>query len=176
MSNIPMRCVVDTNVATTANGSNPGAPADCVAESARALAEVMTAGHVFVDEGGEIVKEYRANLSAGGQPGPGDMFLKWLLTNEWGQKRVTRIAIKRRGGPNDVDFEELPAFSDGTVVDASDRKFVAVAAASPEKPPLLQSFDSKWWGWQTAFAGVGLKIHYLCPKAIAKKYAEKMEK
>lgn len=56
-----LRCVVDTNVATTANQRNPAAPADCVAASAAALNEVMKRGHVFLDAGGRIMEEYRRN-------------------------------------------------------------------------------------------------------------------
>jgi len=169
----PWRCVVDTNVATTANWDNEGAPPDCVAASAKALQSVMKDGHVFVDDGGRIVGEYRANLGASGEPGPGDAFLKWLLTHEWSGQRVTRVQITAK--PNDEeDFEELPAPQDGLVYDRSDRKFLAVAAASPEHPPILQSFDSKWWGWQDALAALGVRVHFLCPEAIKQKFLEKM--
>lgn len=173
VKSVPRRCVVDTNVATTANGANGGAPPDCVVASARALQRVMESGHVFVDDGGRIVAEYRNNLSARGQPGPGDAFLKWLLTHEWGGERVTRVAITPAGGPE--DFVELADPVDGTRYDPSDRKFLAVAAAHPEHPPVLQSFDSKWWGWRAALAEAGVTIHFLCEDAIGAKYAEKME-
>lgn len=174
MSEMPLRCVVDTNVATTANGANAGAPATCVLASAKALQSVMESGHVFVDESGLIVSEYRDNLGAGGQPGPGDAFLKWLLTHEWGGKVVTRVTITPKQNNNE-DFVELAAPQDGVVYDPSDRKFLAVAAAHPEHPPVLQSFDSKWWGWQEALSRAGVTIHFLCEDEIAAKYAEKME-
>jgi hypothetical protein len=164
--------VVDTNVATTANSANPGAPISCVAASARALRDVMVNGHVFVDDGGRIVAEYRANLSARGQPGPGDVFLKWLLTHEWSAERVTRVLITPRED-DEEDFVELPRPPKGTVYDRSDRKFLAVAAAHPEHPHILQSFDSKWWGWRKALALVGVTIHFLCEKDISKKHAKK---
>jgi hypothetical protein len=152
---------------------NDGAPLACVAASARALAAVMKGGHVFVDDGGRIVAEYRSNLSAKGAPGPGDVFLKWLLTHEWGDQRVTRVPIRSKAD-DDEDFEELPAPPAELAYDRSDRKFLAVAAAHSEHPPVLQSFDSKWWGWKTALASVGVRVHFLCPKAIAKKHREKM--
>lgn len=175
MKPVPLRCVVDTNVATTANGANAGAPPGCVAASARALLTVMKRGHVFVDDAGLLVKEYRANLNARGAPGPGDVFFKWLLTHEYGGERVTRVPITPKGGPNeDEDFEELPTPTDGTFFDPSDRKFLAVAAAAEERPPVLQAFDSKWWGWRDALAALGLRVHFLCPRAIAGKYREKM--
>jgi hypothetical protein len=168
---VPSRCVVDTNVTTTANGANQGAPASCVAASAKALKAVMDSGHVFIDDGGRIVAEYRSNLSAKGQPGPGDVFFKWLLTHEWGGERVTRVVLTEVA---DDDFVELPKPPRGTSYDPSDKKFLAVAAAHSERPPILQSFDSKWWGWRDALSKIGVKIVFLCEHDIAKKYAEKM--
>lgn len=173
MTGLPLRCVVDTNVATTANGANPHAPPACVAASARALQQVMQSGHVFIDDVSRIVAEYRANLRAKGEPGPGDTFLRWLLTHEWGGRRVTRVLITPKTH-DEEDFEELPAPPAGTAYDRSDRKFLAVAAAHPDRPPILQAFDSKWWGWRAALATAGLTIHFLCPGEIAAKHAEKM--
>jgi hypothetical protein len=169
----PTRCVVDTNVATTANQANQAASMSCVAASARALQSVMISGHVFIDDGGRIVAEYRARLSARGQPGPGDAFLKWLLTHEWGGQRVTRVPLTARGEDPD-DFHELPSPPKGVRYDASDRKFLAVAAAHEERPPILQSFDSKWWGWRAALEKSGVSIHFLCKEEIAEKHRQKM--
>ena len=173
MTNLPLRCVVDTNVATTANDANPGAPQACVVNSAKALQHVMRHGHVFVDQAGEIVLEYRRNLGAGGQPGPGDAFLKWLLTHEWNSARCTRVAITAKADNAD-DYEELPTPADGTVYDMSDRKFLAVSAAHAGHPPILQAFDSKWWGWREALEAIGVLIHFVCPEEIKAKHAEKM--
>lgn len=61
----------------------------CVVASAKALQEVMAAGHVLIDNGGRIVAEDRDNFRATGQPGPGDAFFRWLLTHEWGAEKVT---------------------------------------------------------------------------------------
>ena len=173
MADGPTRCVVDTNVTTTANGKNPGAPASCVVASAQALKAVMDGGHVYIDDNRRIINEYMRNLSARGQPGPGDAFLKWLLTHEWGGIRVTHVRITEKDNDPE-DFHELPAPRDGTSYDRSDRKFLAVAAAHPEHPPVLQSFDSKWWGWRAALAEVGVRIYFLCPEAIQQKHATKM--
>jgi hypothetical protein len=173
MSQAPTRCVVDTNVATTANAANPAASLDCVAASGRALQAVMRSGHLFVDQGGLVVAEYRANLSAAGQPGPGDAFLKWVLTNEWGGLRVTRVSLTPRDDDPE-DFLELRPPPAGISYDRSDRKFLALSAAYPEHPPILQSLDSKWWGWRDALAAVGVSVHFLCEKEIAAKYRQKM--
>ena len=175
MSALPLRCVIDTNVATTANGANDGAPPSCVVASGRALQAIMREGHVFLDSGRLILDEYGKNLSARGQPGPRDAFLKWLLTHEYIEARVTRVAITRNDDAEGrEDFDELPEPPEGVLYDASDRKFLAVAAAHPSHPPILQSFDSKWWGWREALAEVGVTIHFLCADAIADKHREKM--
>lgn len=173
MTRVSLRCVVDTNVMMTANGANPGASAACTLASARALQAVMARGHVFIDDGGRIVAEYRANLSARGQPGPGDAFLKWLLTHEWGGEKVTRVPITPAEDDAE-DFVELPRPPRGIAYDRSDRKFLAVAAAHAEHPPILQAFDSKWWGWRAALAQIGVTVEFLCEHDIAAKYQEKM--
>jgi len=67
----------------------------------------MESGHLFIDDGGLIVAEYRLHLNAKGQPGPGDAFLKWLLTYEWGEKRVTRVSLTPKHDAAD-EFEEVP--------------------------------------------------------------------
>lgn len=170
---LPTECVVDTNVAVTANAANPGVSPACVAASGQALLAVMRTGHVYIDDKGLIVDEYRRNLRAHGQPGPGDAFLKWLLTNEWSDHRVTRVTITPNEGDLE-DFIELPEPTDGTSYDRSDRKFLAVAAAHPQHPVILQAFDSKWWGWQNALKEIGVTICFLCPEEIQVKYAEKM--
>lgn len=168
-----MRCVVDTNVATTANRLNKGASEACAAASGRALQAIMDGGHVFIDTKRLMIEEYNRNLGRKGQAGPGTAFLKWLLTHEWSASRVTQVPITPRARDPE-DFEELPPPSAGVRYDRSDRKFLAVAAAHPEHPPILQSFDSKWWGWQKSLAASGVKIHFLCPGEIAKKHIKKM--
>jgi hypothetical protein len=168
----PIRCVVDTNVAATANGAHDAASATCVVACARALQAIMSSGHLFIDAAGRILAEYRNNLSTKGQPGPGDAFLKWVLTYEWVAQRVTRVTITPRNEEHD-EYEELPPPRAGVTYDPADRKFLAVAAAHGEHPAILQALDSKWWGWQDSLADCGVTIHFLCPE-IEQKHQEKM--
>lgn len=171
MKRAPKRCVIDTNVAVTANGMHGAATAECITASARSLKEVMESGHLFIDDARRIIDEYTDNLNSRGQRGPGDVFLKWVLTNEWSH-RITRVPLSPK--PRDPnDFEELPSPHAGLTYDPSDRKFLAVAAAHPEHPPILQATDSKWWGWRESLADVGVSIHFLCAE-IEQKYQEKM--
>jgi hypothetical protein len=62
------------------------------------------------------------------------------------------------------DFLELSKPEDGLQYDRSDRKFLAVAAAHPDHPPILQALDSKWWGWPGSVRRDHVTIHFLCPK------------
>jgi len=60
-------------------------------------------------------------------------------------------------------FEEFPAdqaLEDD--FDPDDRKFVAVANAHPEKPPILEAADSKWLGWEAKLALHGIRLEFLC--------------
>lgn len=175
MKGVPARCVVDTNVAVTANGTHTGASAECAAACARALKRVMDEGHVFIDDGERIVDEYRNNLRANGEPGPGDRFLRWLLTNQWGGKRVTQVELTP-DEDDDGGFVELPRPPRGVRYDPSDKKFLAVAAAHPDRPPILQALDSKWWGWREALAEAKIEVHFLCRREIAKKHAKKSKR
>lgn len=171
---MPVRCVVDTNVAVTANGGDTAAASQqCVAASARALEQVMVRGHLFIDASGAIVREYRDNLAPYGEPRPGNAFLKWVLTHEWGGTRVTRVTLTPKAD-EPGNFDELPAPPDEVHYDPSDQVFLAVSAADPEHPPILQAFDSKWWGWREALKQIGVLIHFICPEEIARKYEEKM--
>ena len=106
-----------------------------------------------------------------GQPGVGDRFIKWVHDNRWSLPDSDRVAISRNGD----SYDQFPAHDGLKNFDRSDRKFVAVANAHPEKPPILQATDSKWWGWKDTLAKVGITVHFLCPEYVKAKYAKKME-
>ena len=81
-----------------------------------------------------------------------------------------RIAINKNG----ESYDEFPVHDGLSDFDKSDRKFVAVANAHPEKPQILQATDSKWWGWKNVLKEVEITVHFLCPDYVGAKYAEKM--
>jgi hypothetical protein len=134
----------------------------------------MTSGHLFIDAHQLILREYRSGLGSGREPGPGHAFVRWVLTNEWSQK-VTRVPLTPRTVEGE-DYEELPPPPEGVRYDPSDRKFLAVAAAHREKPPVLQALDSKWWGWRQHLEAAGVKVRFLCPDEIQPIYQRKMGK
>ena len=172
---LPRKCLVDTNVPKTANlATQPDPDSDvsdaCVLACVEAVEHVIKKRGLIIDAGDEIFDEYRQQLSMKGQPGVGDRFMKWVHDNRWSLPNAHRVTIARNG----ESYEEFPTHNDLNDVDRSDRKFVAVANAHANKPPILQATDSKWWGWKDALAEVGITVQFLCPEYVKAKYAEKI--
>jgi len=175
MSELPRKCVVDTNVPKTANmATDPLKIVDelthCVLACVKAIEHVIEKGGLVLDAGDEIFTEYRHQLSMKGQPGVGDQFLKWVHDNRWKFPSVDRVTITK----NEQSYNEFPNHQELNAFDPADRKFVAVANAHPEKPPILQATDSKWWGWKDALANVGIFVQFICPLYIETKYNARM--
>ncbi len=168
-------CLVDTNVAKTANlATQPDTKTDvtdaCIIACIEAIDQVIKSRGLILDAGDEIFTEYRQQLSLRGQPGVGDRFMKWVHDHRWSLPPAQRVAIT----PNAASYDEFPSHEDLASFDPSDQKFVAVSNAHPHKPPILQATDSKWWGWQTALAQVGIRVCFLCPAYVKRKFTEKM--
>ena len=162
---LPSKCLVDTNVPKTANLATQPDPDSgvcdaCVLACVEAIEHVIRKRALVIDAGDEIFDEYRQQLSMRGQPGVGDRFSKWVHDHRWGLPQDQRVSITRNGD----SYDEFPDHDDLSLFDISDRKFVAVANAHADKPPILQATDSKWWGWKDALAEVGIRVHFLCPK------------
>lgn len=175
MTNLPKKCIVDTNVPKTANyaldpAKIPEELKPCVLACVEAVEHVVNRRCLVIDAGNEIFDEYRRQLSLKGQPGVGDHFMKWVHDNQWNLPHADRVAITRNGS----SYDEFPSHPDLTHFDNSDRKFIAVANAHPAKPPILQATDSKWWGWSDALALAGITVCFLCPDYSKRKFQEKM--
>jgi len=171
MNKFPEKCLVDTNVPKTANlALNPNTIPDelqcCVSACVDAIDAVVTKGHLVIDDGDEILTEYIQNLKLSGQPGVGDRFMKWVYNN---CGKFDRVKITKDGG----SYKEYPTDEGLEKFDPSDRKFIAVANAHPEKPPILEATDSKWWGYKDILDEAGIKIEFLCPEYVESKYREK---
>lgn len=160
-----MKSVVDTNVPVVANRSSKQASPECVKTCAVRLGELTREGQVVLDDKWLILKEYMAHLRSSGQPGVGDAFLKWVLTNLCNPKFCEQVAITPKNS-GETDFVEFP--SDPTLkgFDPEDKKFVAVAAAHPERPPILQAVDTKWWVMKESLLKAGIRVDFLCEEDI----------
>jgi hypothetical protein len=165
------RVIVDTNVPVVANQRlSPQASLECVATCVRAIRAIQTEYILVIDDAWHILREYRNNLRSSGQPGVGDAFLKWVLTNQANPHRCEQVHITLSANrQDDNDFDEFPDDPNLSTFDRSDRKFVAVAIAHPQKPPILNATDTTdWWTHVNALARYGLQIDFLCPETKGK--------
>jgi hypothetical protein len=147
-----MTFIVDTNVAVVANGGDwlDKAP-ECVIACSRHIMNVKESGRIALDDRWSIVEEYRRNLRVSGEPGLGDAFLKWVLTNIMNPERCDLVTAAPF-----PDHPHLAAF------DPADRKFVSVAMAHNQRPPILQATDSKWRNFAVSLAEMGVDVLFLC--------------
>ncbi len=171
----PGLCVVDTNVAKAANlavqpDKASDLPDECVLKCIEAIEHVINKKGLVIDAGDEIFNEYRQQLKMSGQPGMGDHFMKWVHDHRWSLPDSQRVEIN----PCGETYSEFPEHEDLHSFDSSDRKFVAVSNAHPDKPTILQATDSKWWGWKDALSECGITVHFVCQSYIQTKFKEKM--
>ena len=165
--------VVDTNVLLVASGAHDEAGPECVRNCASVLSQFFTdKRRLVLDRAQEILKEYESNVDWRGQPSLAKEMLIWIYTNQANPSRIdlvdlTPVPDKRR-------YAEFPQHEGLASFDPSDRKFVAVAAAHPERPPIYQAADSKWVGWQPALKESGIDVKFVCARQIREAYRKKM--
>ncbi|MEM1057598.1 MAG: hypothetical protein AAGI52_18930 [Bacteroidota bacterium] len=153
--------VVDSNVLRVANDADATtySPA-CILACTRLLRDIQQEGVLALDDRFAILREYLAQANERGQPGVGDAFLKWAKTHEHVQGRCDRVPITphpERG------WEEFPEADDLASFDRSDRKFVAVSLAHPERPRVHNATDSDWHDHADALSQHGVRVMQECP-------------
>ena len=156
-----MTSIVDTNVILVASGQHPDVGPDCVIACTQRLQRIMAGERIAVDDKFEILLEYQNKTLPKTGNRPGDAFVRWALRNCANTLRCDQIALtpSQKNG-----YEEFPVDIRLADFDPPDRKFVAVAAAHPNRPPILQAADSKWLGWNPALEDNGITVDFLCPK------------
>jgi len=160
-----MKCVVDTNVPVVANGRSEQASPECIRACAVRLRELTHSDKLILDDGWRILKEYKRRLISEGQPGPGDAFLKWVLTNYRNPDRCELVTLTPKDS-SETDFEEFPSDPELKNFDPDDRKFIAVAVAHPNRPRILQATDAEWWEMRDALKKAGVTIDFICEEDI----------
>jgi len=130
----------------------------CVGSCIDKLKNIVEHGGLVLDDSGEIYTEYIKYLSLRGQPGVGDIFIKWVHNNQWNMAKVDRITITKV----DTSYREFPSDQRFKGFDRTDKKFIAVSNGHPNKPPILQATDSKWWLYKDAFIQCGVSVCFLC--------------
>lgn len=155
--------VIDTNVLLVADGQAGHMSAACRTECVNRLERVKITEQVVLDRQRLILTEYGNRLNPSKRPpSPGSAFLKWLLINQCNPQFSSTIDLT----PLDADKKRFAEFPPDEALEAafdpSDRKFVSVAYAHPDRPPILESADSKWLGWEAALQAHGIRIEVLC--------------
>lgn len=163
-----MRVIVDTNVPVVANGRTAHASPGCIVACVRKVSEVQSQHILVLDDNWQILREYMGNLRSEGQPGVGDAFLRWVLTNRTNPARCecVHLPVRARGTVGDsADTEEFVAFPDDDDLDSfdrSDRKFVALCLSHSERPPVLNAVDTDWWDHRDCLERHGVRVEFLC--------------
>ena len=151
--------IVDTNVILVANRQHEAVSEACVAACAARLQSIMARGRVAIDDGYRILAEYQNKTQPHLGKRAGDAFVKWLLRNNFNPERCDQVTLEEHAGRG---FESFPEDARLDRFDLSERKFVAVAAAHPQSPPILQAADSKWLGWAPALKEHHVVVDFLC--------------
>ena len=155
-----MAIIVDTNVAVVANGQSPQASPNCVDTCINRVERIIRGEEkLALDNRWIILSEYIRNLRSSGEPGAGDRFLLWLLRNK--DTQCDLVSITPIDGSENA-FEEFPDDPALDGFDPADRKFIAVARAHSERPPILQAVDSKWLNFHDAFLQNGVTVEFIC--------------
>jgi hypothetical protein len=128
------------------------------------LAAIKDAGGLLLDDSGRILREYTRNLGHRGQPGAGEVFVKWAHDNQANPDVVTCVPITATTDGGWRKYEEFPDQLALQGFDRADQKFVAVALASGENPPILNAVDSDWWRHRVALTAAGVTVEFLCPQ------------
>jgi hypothetical protein len=165
-----MKAVIDTNVLLVANGDHADVSPDCRAECVRRLQAMQATGVTVIDDAFLILGEYLNKTRVNPPKGVGDAFLKWLLREAGNSKRVDQVSLTTRA---ENRFAEFPDPTLEREFDADDRKFVAVANAHDEKPPVWQAADAKWLDWWQPLAAHGVHVDFLCPADVSRIYKKK---
>ena len=157
-----MTVIVDTNVPKVANGREeaPQATRKCV-NICRSRVEGIIRGEekLVLDDEWIILNEYMNNLRSIGEPGTGDRFLKWVLANK--DTQCDSVPITPVDGLEN-EFAEFPDDSELADFHKNDRKFIAVACAHEDKPPILQAVDRGWSGFLDTLSCYGVTVEYIC--------------
>ncbi|MBI5059989.1 hypothetical protein HZB60_09465 [candidate division KSB1 bacterium] len=161
-----MIIAVDTNVPMVANCLSPQASVDCVNRCLDVI-ERLDADtlQILLDTNWLIIGEYQDNLNSNGQPGIGDRFLRWVLTNHRNPQRCKLVLLTQIGPPR--LFDEFPGDPALAQFDSSDRKFVATTRSyrieTGESAPVYVAVDTDWWVYEQPLSRHDVRVVFVCP-------------
>lgn len=155
--------VIDTNVLLVASGLAEQMSDTCLKVCFERLEKARTDEQVVVDNQFLILDEYKKKLDANKRPpSPGGEFTRHLLQHMAVPSKVAAIDLT----PTNQEKTRFAQFPPDAVLEAdfdpADRKFVAASYAHPERPPIVESADSKWLRWEPRLEAHGICLEVLC--------------
>lgn len=157
--------VIDTNILLVADGQANHMSAECKIECINRLKTANEEELVVLDHQRIILEEYGHKLNLSKRPpSPGGAFLKWLLVNQYNPQHVAMVNLTALDREKTRFAEFPPDAALEAAFDPSDRKFVSAAYAheDKDKPPILESSDTKWLGWEAELKRHGIRLEILC--------------
>ena len=112
---------------------------------------------VVLDQGREIVNEYRRNINTDLEDNVASQFLMWLFRN----MMTGKVALYNITKTGDNTYAEYPDSPELEHFDRSDRKFVALANAHPQHPDIYNGADTDWWDYREALERAGIHVVFL---------------
>lgn len=101
----------------------------------------------------------------------GKLFFRWLYQYYATILPQDHIELQKDENGQYINY---PYDDDTKEFDESDKKFVALSNAHPEKPPIIEAADGKWLGYEDAFAKYGIHIEFLDRDYAQKMYEQKI--
>ena len=124
---------------------------------------------LVLDAGYEILKEYERNVCKNSNMGI--LFYRWLYSYYGKIQPEDLIKLEKN---NDGQYIDFPYDEHTKNFDESDKKFIALANAHYEKPPIIEAADGKWLGYEEAFAKYGISIEFLDRDYAKRMYEQKI--
>lgn len=117
----------------------------------------------------EIVNEYRNNVDASSNIGR--LFFRWLYQYIGKMDLSNNLKLEKN---EEGEYMGFPLDEDTKGFDPNDRKYIALANLHPQKPPIVEGTDGKWFGYVSAFRKYGIKIVFLDEEYVQKMYKKKI--
>ncbi len=168
--------IIDANVSLLPGMSVKNIPdnqTECALKCSQFLENFMkdSQSRLVLDEGGEILKEYRNAYNLNNNQGIAVEFYKWA--NAMFFKYIEDVIPLEELQEN--EFANYPDCDDLKNFDPPDRKYIALSYNHPEKPPIIEAGDSKWWRIRDAMRENGMEIIFIDENYIKRTYMKKMK-
>lgn len=172
-----MKCIIDTNVELLAGTPVSDIPFDQL-ECAKRCNDFIknfisdSNSKLVLDADLKIWKEYRTVFNViGNQPSLATAFFSWVCQY---MSNIDPSDFIKLQEVSENNYKEYPNQAGLEKFDPPDRKFIALANAHNEKPPIVEGADCKWWGIKDALSACGIQVQFLCEEYIEQKYKQKI--